>query len=237
MAVEENLKLPEVAAGHAFQNQDGCACERLNLQGLRFSDVGGHLLDSLQKILWTRHCKTLTKVKDFLFPLPLQGYPGVSEKAPWLATILLGLSSMNGAGMTTTSSATEAQKKVAAVAMAFLDRMWGWDERVPDTPFSELLKVRGVDYRGEEIHVAQAFNWRSIAGALPREVGSLELEAFRAGGCKHYVANFEEYFLPQDFETIGRIPRVMVSDSECRCAVGSSPQGFVGHFLKANFFM
>ena len=61
----------------------------------------------------------------------------------------IGLSSMYGAGMTTTSSATEAQKKVAAVAMAFLDRMWGWDERVPDTPFSELLKVRGVDYRGE----------------------------------------------------------------------------------------
>ena len=92
--------------------------------------------------------------------------------------------------------------------------MWNWEDQVPDTPFSELLKVRGVDHRGEEIHVARAFNWLSIAGALPHEVGSLELGAFCIGGCKHYVGNFEEYLLPVEQQTIGRPPRVMVSDED-----------------------
>ena len=103
-------------------------------------------LDSLHKHLWSRCSKTLTTVKDFLFPLPLWGYPDVcSEKAPWLAAILLGLNSMYGAGLTT------------AAWLALLCGSWSGcgtgKIRYPIPPFQNFLKS------GELIIVERRSTW------------------------------------------------------------------------------
>ena len=188
---------------------------KLSLAGLSFSELGPYFLDALQHVLKRQHRKTLSTAKDVIFPLPLTGYPEVGpEKAAWLAAILLGLNSMYGVGEAGATRVTDAQKKVAATVLAFLDRMWPLNEKVPDTPFSELFLTRGIDYRGDEIKLACSFTWKSISGALPSEVGSLELEAFCVGGCQQYVTHFTDYLLPTDLQQLGKVPKVMVSDEE-----------------------
>lgn len=183
--------------------------------GRRFSELGGPLFESLQKYSWTRHSKTQTMAKDALFPLPLGGYPEVPPLfAPWMRAILLGLNSMAGSETGSADSPTEAQKRLVRGLLPFLERVCQFEEQIPSTGFSELFRVKGVDYRGEEIKLATSFNWESIAGALPQEVGSLELAAFCSGGCRHYVDHFEDFLLPPGQQTIGRTPRVLVAPDD-----------------------
>ena len=56
--------------------------------------------------------------------------------------------------------------------------MQGWSEVFPDICFDIFFRSKGVDYRGEEVKVAQKFCWASIAPALPPEVGGVSLVDF-----------------------------------------------------------
>lgn len=89
---------------------------------------------------------------DQLYPLPLGEYPGVHpSRSPWMRAILQGLNSLYGVQGTSALRPTEVQKKLVLALARFLERMWGWIERVPEVKFEELFDVVGVDYRGEEI--------------------------------------------------------------------------------------
>ena len=106
--------------------------------------------------------------QDVLFPMPLGDYPGVHpDKMPWLHAILLGLNSFYGVGWTSNAEPTALQKQVAASVLVYLDRMWAWTEVIPVCSFGDLFRVKGVDYRGEEIKLARSFSWQSIAAASP----------------------------------------------------------------------
>ena len=201
--------------------------------------MGGPLFESLQCYLWSRHGKIMTMAKDSIFPLPLEGYPGVHpQMSSWLGSILLALNSLYGAGSQTTAGPTTVQKRLVSSVVVFLERMWGWTETVPKTGFGELFDVKGVDYRGEEVKLAKSFNWACIAGALPQEVGTLNLLDFCTGGCRHYVEAFEEYLLPDERQTIGRPPRILVDQSDwfdvCKGLIGTGicgvlPQRLLHH--------
>lgn len=92
--------------------------------------------------------------------------------------------------------------------------MWDWPERVPASTFDDLFKIKGVDYRGEEVKLAQALTWSSMSAAFPKEVGSLELQDFCTGGCRIYVQEFEKFLLPPDMQTAGRTPKIRVADHD-----------------------
>lgn len=211
----------------------------LAFAGRTFSEMGGPLFESLQCYLWSRHGKIMTMAKDSIFPLPLEGYPGVHpQMSSWLGSILLALNSLYGAGSQTTAGPTTVQKRLVSSVVVSLERMWGWTETVPRTGFGELFDVKGVDYRGEEVKLAKSFNWACIAGALPQEVGTLNLLDFCTGGCRHYVEAFEEYFLPDEQQTIGRPPRILVDQSDwfdvCKGLIGTGicgvlPQRLLHH--------
>lgn len=185
----------------------------LGLAGLTFSQLGGPLFECLQPYVWTRHSKTMPMAKDSIYPLPLEGYEGVHPaKLSWLQALLLGLNSLYGAGGTATSCPSELQKRLVQRLLGFLDRFWDWQETVPFTSFSQLFKVKGVDYRGEEVKLARSFTWECISEALPKEVGTLELASFCTGRCRFYIDEFENFLLPVEEQTIGRQPRVLVDD-------------------------
>ena len=38
-----------------------------------------------------------------------------------------------------------------------------------------IFRVRGIDYRGEEVLSAQSIRWENVAPALPEEVGKVPL--------------------------------------------------------------
>jgi hypothetical protein len=91
--------------------------------------------------------------------------------------------------------------------------------------WDDYFKVKGVDYKGDEVKVGRWFDWSNIAPALPAEVGRVSLEEVCSLGCKHYVLNFDDFLKPPDEWHAVRAPRVMVDDSSwsavCRGLVNS----------------
>ena len=155
MLVGSDMKLLEPVA----TSTGGESSDLLSFAGRRFFELGGPLLESLQNFMWDRSSKTLSTASDTIFPLPLGDYPGVPQKQElWLRAVLLGLNSLAGVSGPRTSTPNEAQKRLVSELLRFLSRMCDWEEQVPKTGFSELFDVKGVDYRGEEIKLARAFN-------------------------------------------------------------------------------
>eukprot|EP00438_Fugacium_kawagutii_P014258 Skav215743 [mRNA] locus=scaffold106:20958:23971:- [translate_table: standard] len=103
-----------------------------------------------------------------------------------------------------------------------LGNVYDWLEETSDDMFCELretalpswsdfFKVRGVDYKGDEVLTAQQMQWDNVKSALPQEVGGVALEQVVELGCRHYVLNFEEYLLPEEDRVKVKAPRVMVA--------------------------
>eukprot|EP00435_Cladocopium_sp_Y103_P012901 s836_g3.t1 len=206
---------PAKAGNHDSSGTGGHDNLPLFFSGKCFFEVGGTLYDALQQFQWCRHSKAMTMAEDHLFPLPLGAVEGVHpDKAPWMCAILQALNSLYGCSGAKTLRATEVQKKLILSLAGALETMWGFEERVPTTTFGNLFDVVGVDYKGEEIKLAKHFSWECIAGALPKEVGTLDLSSFCTGGCRHYVEHFESYLLPGEYQVLGRTPRIMVHDSD-----------------------
>ena len=89
--VSRNSEQPAMAGGIFLHEEETQVDTKLSFAGMKFSQMGSHLLDALQCCIDESHCKTLSTAKDFMFPLPLRGYPGVDpEKEPWLSAVLLG---------------------------------------------------------------------------------------------------------------------------------------------------
>eukprot|EP00435_Cladocopium_sp_Y103_P008139 s339_g2.t1 len=183
--------------------------------GLRFGEMGDSILRALQKYVWQPHGKTMTMASDTIFPLPLEGYNGIPcEGLVWLSAVLLALNSLYGDARTSQRPPSEVQKKLVAGIWEFLQRMLRFHEQAPELTLASLFDVKGVDYRGEEVRLAQSFRWDNIKGALPQEVGTLDLASFCSGGCLHYVENFESYLLPLECQRLGRVPRILVDEQD-----------------------
>eukprot|EP00435_Cladocopium_sp_Y103_P073592 s436_g44.t1 len=186
-----------------------------SFSGMKFAQLGEHLFQSLQMMLWKRASKTQSMAGEIIFPLPLGDYPDVHpEKRPWLKAVLLALNSYAGVDQAATTAPTAMQKRVVSTVLGFLDRLWCWSEVVPKLAFEDLFRVKGVDYRGEEVKLARSFNWECIAAAFPPEVATLNIEDFCTGGCLTYVGDFENFLLPQDQQAVGRPPRTMVHNDD-----------------------
>lgn len=76
--------------------------------------------------------------------------------------------------------------------------------------WQDYMKVRTVDYKGDEVNAAQQTSWANVAPALPDEVGNVPLRDVVSKGCLHYVENFEQYLLPEADQVRVKPPRVMV---------------------------
>ena len=106
--------------------------------------------------------------------------------------------------------ASEYQKTVIQGLVEDCERVSGWVLDQPNLTWSEFFKVKGVDYRGEEVLTAQTMRWENVSPALPSEVGSVPLEDVLSLGCQHYVNHFEDYLLAPEDQVAVKPPRVMV---------------------------
>ena len=207
--------------------------------GKRFLEMGGPLFESLQQMIGTHNSKTLSTARDDLFPLPLGDYPGVHpDHTMWLRAVLLGLNSLNGDTRTSTLRPTEVQKSLVQSVMGFVGRMCQFPERVPSSDFSALFAVKGVDYRGEEIKLAKSFTWQSIAGALPQEVGTLELSSFCTGGVGTTSTILSRIFFPKICKLlVAPLESCVLMKAGVTFAMGYVLWGFVKWFLNISCFM
>ena len=80
--------------------------------------------------------------------------------------------------------------------------------------WKEFLRVRSVDYKGEEVKTAQRTSWFHVSPALPQEVGTVDLEKVVSGGCLHYVSHFTQYLVAAESQVYTKPPKVMVSDDD-----------------------
>jgi hypothetical protein len=95
-----------------------------------------------------------------------------------------------------------------------VETVGSWNEVFPRLSFDTFFKSKGVDYRGEEVRLAQRITWETISPAMPPEVGGVSLLDFCSLGTRHYVENFSSYLVPPEKRFLGRPPLVMVDDSE-----------------------
>lgn len=179
--------------------------------------VGGILtwLDSRVDAILGERCKTLTTGR--VFPLPTSPcvishlFPqNTAEERRVLRCLLFSLNSLNGEGTEGPRVFSDFQKKVLEGLMGDCCRVvsWGFVGEAPS--WRDFFRVKGVDYKGEEVLTAQVMRWENVEPALPLEVGSVPLEDVVELGCRHYVLNFEEYLLDASDQVAVKPPRVMV---------------------------
>ena len=160
-------------------------------------------------------CKTSTSGR--LFPLPSspnvisQFFPSHSSGSRVvLRCLVLGLNSLNGEGMAGPSTVSDFQLTVLQGLMSECERVVSWSMEGNAPTWKEFLQVKGIDYKGEEVLLAQQMTWENVSPALPLEVGSVPLEQVVEFGSQHYVLNFEDYLLDPKDQIAVRPPRVMV---------------------------
>ena len=195
--------------GRARKSEGNLECEMGSL---------GNLYDWLEPRVdeyLARLCKTTPTGR--VFPLPSspqvfsQLFPNGSKKVLQVLRVLVCcLNSLNGEGSGENQIASEFQQRVLSELMLDCERVCAW--KVGDAPpsWSEFFKVKGIDYKGEEIMTAQTMTWNNVKSALPSEVGGVELEAVVEKGCLHYVKHFAEYLLDPQDQVYVKPPKVMV---------------------------
>ena len=172
-------------------------------------------LEETADVLLDRLCRTMPTGR--LFPLPTspslltQLLPNCSQTVrTMLRCLLRSLNSLNGEGDEVKGSASEFQTSVIAGLSEDCVRVSNWEGLEVAPNWEGFLRVRGVDYKGDEILTAQSMCWDNVSPALPKEVGGVKLEDVVELGCKHYVLNFEEYLLDPSDQVAVRPPKVMV---------------------------
>eukprot|EP00438_Fugacium_kawagutii_P009708 Skav211711 [mRNA] locus=scaffold2852:255903:258329:- [translate_table: standard] len=131
-----------------------------------------------------------------------------------LRALVASLNSYNGEGVFCEREPSAFQIKVLANLKGSVKHVLNWDETCKSFSWSDFWKIKGVDYRGEEVQTAQQISWASVESALPREVGGVDLETVVELGSKHYVTEFDQYLLDKRDQVYVKPPRVMVAEGD-----------------------
>ena len=189
--------------------------KKLGAGGFRFVDIVGDLIRDLS----VSFRKTVTSGE--VFPLP---YGSFLERPPFddlgsearevLKGMIVGLNSIYDCQPSATQRVSPLHvrilKGLCKEAQSFVEKTGKFD----CLSWKDFLRVRSVDYKGEEVKTAQRTSWSHVKPALPQEVGTVDLEQVVSGGCLHYVQNFRQYLVPEAAQVYTKPPKVMVSDDQ-----------------------
>ena len=163
------------------------------------------------------HCRTQPRGRGIL-PLPtstsgaLTGLLG--DLAKESACFFNLCRSLNSLGGVSAREVTYEGNVVQDGALKYLHdqslRMATWSEKFDALSWQDFFRVKGVDYRGEEILTAKFTSWSNIEPALPSEVGTVDLSKITELGVQHFVTDFETYLLPEEDMILATAPKVMV---------------------------
>lgn len=176
----------------------------------------------LQKLLEVLPFCSQTTGKDdkhSLFPLPTSRSLILGEcdslsddEVSWVIAVCLSLNSYWGSTLLCETRRNDVQMRCMSMIVGEVQRFCHMSEKCNELDWSTFFSVRTIDYRGEEVRVAQYFSWANISPALPREIGVVPLEDLCQHGAQHYVKNFDLYLKPQSEWIPPTRPRVMVKD-------------------------
>lgn len=211
--------LPPVEASGGFTTRrEGCG-----LGGLTYGESANIIAE-----LWItltscslKHCKAQPSGKG-IFPLPtvhsdaLVSLLGEFDPSPYVfLNLCRALNSLAGMSLgEVTFDGSSVQQGALKHLKLQSDRLCGWSEKFDELSWQQFFRVKGVDYRGEEVLVAKHVGWKHLEPALPAEVGSVELSKVVELGMLHDVNCFEEYLIPSEDMIPSRAPQVMVPPDE-----------------------
>lgn len=197
--------------------------QEVGLAGLTYGEIGNIIAE-----LWTslkfcslKHCKAQPSGKG-IFPLPtvhsdaLVHLLGEFNPGPHVfLNLCRALNSLAGVSLQEVAyQGSSVQQGALRYLKLQADRLCGWSEKFDELSWQQFFRVKGVDYRGEEVMVAKYVGWKHLEPALPDEVGSVELSKVVKLGMLHYVENFDEYLIPPEDMQPSRSPQVMIPPSE-----------------------
>lgn len=212
--------------------------ELVDFDGLTLSGCGVKIFQFILEVCILRSQSTGKKNSKAVFPLPtsrvhlLGAFPGLaSALLDWLMCVVVSLNSYWGCEIFSDQPPNEIQLRCLHGLVRDVDRFCGIPATVPSTCWKDFFKVKGIDYKGDEVQVARRFSWANIKPALPGEVGSVPLSDVCTLGCHHYVNRFEQYLKPKPEWAQLTWPRVMVDDADwgdvCRGLVESGVCVFI----------
>eukprot|EP00438_Fugacium_kawagutii_P010590 Skav221627 [mRNA] locus=scaffold4037:51236:58385:+ [translate_table: standard] len=210
----EAARLLDVPGGEKIAALHGL-CGRL-LMG-----CGVNVYQFLLEVVSLRSQSTGRPNSKAVYPLPTSrshlcgAFPDLTGVVvDWLMCVVLCLNSYWGSEPFCDKPPNVIQLKCLRGLVHDVQRFCELTVSVPMDDWASFLKVKSIDYKGDEVQVARWFQWENVGPALPDEVGSVPLVDVCSLGCRHYVTHFEEYLKPK--EEWGRIsaPRVMVEDHD-----------------------
>ena len=193
--------------------------KQLAFEGLPLGWCGSDLFQCLLEVLPLRSQDTGRRSSFGVFPLPtsrsvlLDYAPGITEfEVFWCLSICISLNSLWGSEVLCDGTLNEGQCKCLDGILRDVKRFIGIHQVVGKVDWENFFHVKSIDYKGDEVKVAQWFQWQNIAPALPQDVGGVPLDEVCTHGCKEYVLNFERYLKPESEWGAPTRPRVMVAD-------------------------
>ena len=202
-----------------------CLEDRCSLEGKDLVAMGSILNVILDEFLnkGSMHSKSKSSglVKCCIFPLPLSSeilgnspYPSMARATCRALNLLYGESDDGKSGRP-----SAARDRALGFICQCVESVGSWGESFPKISFDKFFKSKGVDYRGEEVKIAQRISWETISPALPPEVGGVSLLDCCTLGTKHFVQHFSEYLVPPEKRFLGRPPLVMVDEKDWAAVV------------------
>ena len=230
----QGVSRPEVAGQKRLGPEISVDAKKDALCDVPFGDCigscGSFLLQKFLEV--TPLCSQYTgkgSVTD-IFPLPTSRTllaelePSLDESSlSWLCCVAIGLNSVWGSELFYEGPMRLSQRKCMLGLIQDVKRFCGLECPLEKINWKEYLKVRSIDYKGDEVKVVRWFKSANVAAALPSEVGSVPLEEVVTMGCKHYVLNFDLYLKPRSEWKLVKSPKVMVED----CDWGAVCKGLV----------
>ena len=208
------LKIAEDSRSMAGKKDALC-----ELSGLTLGDVGLKLQQTLLEVLPLRSQPTGKGEKLAIFPLPTSRTvfvalkPTASENVlAWTSCLCISLNSLWGGPLYGDEMPKGSRLACVLNLMAEAEKFCSLKNLLEEVSWTNYLKVRSIDYKGDEVQVARWFSWQNIQPAFPSEVGTVKLEDVCCLGSKHYVLNFDQYLKDPSEWKLSKAPRVMVED-------------------------
>ena len=190
-----------------------------SLTGKFLGECGLFLQQRLLEVLPLRSETTGTGSNRNIFPLPTSRSsvvavdPSLTEdEIAWTFCVCVSLNSLWGDVLLFDGEVGGVKKNCLEEVMKEVKRFCRMKSVIEPLEWDEFLKVKSIDYKGDEVKVAHWFSWSNISPALPVEVGRVPLEEVCTLGSRHYVEHFDHYLKPTDQWTLVKGPRVMVED-------------------------
>ena len=149
-------------------------------------------------------CKVISNVVGHLHPQAVEVLRGMCG----------ALNSSYGVFGSSTGTPSAASCSALRVMSHYAADLCKSPEKFDGVQWEQFWSVKSIDYKGDEVRLAQYFKWENLEPAMPEGIASIPLSEVCELGTLDFVLNFEKYLLPEQDRVYCKPPKVMVLDED-----------------------